>query len=93
MRGHRGWERCWWFTAARQGLLPKAAPRLVTGSRICSVGGGFVLFFGGFPKNGAFCNPPSPSTELFLAEPLKNFWELSFRKAMGLKTFTLLVRR
>lgn len=34
--------------------------------------------FGGFPKSGAFCNRLSPSTKLFLAEPLYKFWELSF---------------
>lgn len=40
--------------------------------------GPLCAFFGGFPKTSAFCNPPSSSMKHFLAEPLRNFWELSF---------------
>lgn len=77
-QGALGCKRCWWFTAAQQGLVPegssapgKLAARLAALWWLCA-------FFHGFPKNSAFCNLPSPSTKLFLAEPLQNLWELSF---------------
>lgn len=46
-----------------QGVLLKAAPCWEAGSRTCCAGAALCFFFcfGGFPKNGAFCNPPSLS--------------------------------
>lgn len=57
-QGALGCERCWWFTAAQQGLVPKAAPRLGSWQPDLQRWGGFVLFFVAFLKTVPFAILP-----------------------------------